>query len=268
MSDPEHWDAVYGAKAPDAVSWYAPHLEHSLAMIRTVADPPAAIIDVGAGASTLVDDLLDLGYARVTLLDVSSAALAVTRVRLGARAKNVQWIAGDVTTADLPGKAYDVWHDRTVFHFLTEPADRRAYVRVATECLKPGGHAILATFSLEGPMRCSGLDVIRYDAESLSRALGPAFAQGGVGRLSCQRRAQCARGGGLARPGGQAACTSAQPCAPPCMLPHTESRRSPPAEVTRAFPTFMMAKQSSDQRVRELAEFYGWWANQIEKFKW
>ena len=176
MDRKQHWERVYGAKPVTEVSWYAPHLEQSLAMIRTVADPSAAIIDVGAGASSLVDDLLDLGYPRVTLLDVSSAALAVTRVRLGARAEEILWIAGDVTTVDLFGKAYDVWHDRTVFHFLTEPADRRAYVRVATECLKPGGHAILATFSLEGPMRCSGLDVIRYDAESLSRELGPAFA--------------------------------------------------------------------------------------------
>ena len=176
MDRKEHWERIYGAKQVTQVSWYAPHLEQSIAMIRAVADASAAIIDVGAGASTLVDDLLALGYTRVTLLDVSSAALAVTRERLGARAGMVQWIVGDVTTVDLPSKAYDVWHDRTVFHFLTQPADRRAYVRIVTECLKPGGHALLATFSLEGPMRCSGLDVIRYDAENLSRELGPAFA--------------------------------------------------------------------------------------------
>lgn len=176
MDRKEHWERVYGTKSVTQVSWYAPHLEQSIAMIRAVADASAAIIDVGAGASTLVDDLLTLGFTRVTLLDVSSAALAVTRERLGARAGMVQWIVGDVTGVDLPSKAYDVWHDRAVFHFLTEAADRRAYLRIATESLKLGGHVILASFSLEGPMRCSGLDVVRYSAENLSRELGPAFA--------------------------------------------------------------------------------------------
>lgn len=176
MDRREHWEHVYSTKRVTQVSWYTPHLERSIAMIRAVADTSASIIDVGGGASTLVDDLLALGYAKLTVLDVSNTALSVARERLGARAGMVQWIAGDVTTVDLPNKAYDVWHDRTVFHFLTEPADRSAYVRVATGSLKLGGHAILATFSLEGPMRCSGLDVVRYSAENLGQELGPAFA--------------------------------------------------------------------------------------------
>ena len=176
MDRKEHWERVYSTKQVAQVSWYAPHLERSVAMIQSVADTSAAIIDVGGGASTLVDDLLALGYAKLTVLDVSNTALAVAKKRLGARTAMVQWIASDVTHLDLPRQAYDVWHDRTVFHFLTKPADRSAYVRVATESLKLGGHAILATFSLEGPTRCSGLDVVRYSAENLSRELGPAFA--------------------------------------------------------------------------------------------
>lgn len=175
MDRKDHWERVYRTKQVTQVSWYAPHLERSVAMIKSVADASAAIIDVGGGASTLVDDLLALGYTKPTVLDVSNTALAVAKERLGARAGMIQWVVGDVTTVDLPRRAYHVWHDRTVFHFLTEPADRSAYVRVATESLKPGGHAILSTFSLEGPMRCSGLDVVRYSAGNLSRELGPAF---------------------------------------------------------------------------------------------
>ena len=176
MDREEHWERVYGSKEATQVSWYAAHLERSLAMIQAAADASAEIIDVGGGASTLVDDLLALGYLKVSVLDVSNTALAVARERLGARAEMVKWIAGDVTSVHLPGETYDVWHDRAVFHFLTAPADRRAYADLAAGTLKPGGHAILAAFSLEGPTRCSGLDVIRYSAESLSRELGPAFA--------------------------------------------------------------------------------------------
>jgi len=176
MDRAEHWEHVYGARQATQVSWYAPHLERSIAMIRTAADVSAEIIDVGGGASTLVDDLLALGCTKVSVLDVSTAALAVARERLGAQAGMVTWIAGDVTSVRLPTKAYDVWHDRAVFHFLTEPADRRAYVNLAAASVKLGGHAILAAFSLEGPSRCSGLDVVRYNAENLSRELGPAFA--------------------------------------------------------------------------------------------
>ena len=172
----EHWERVYGAKQATQVSWYALHLERSVAMIRAAAPASADIIDTGGGASTLVDDLLAFGYTKVSVLDVSSTALAVSKKRLGARAGMVKWIAGDVTSMHLPREAYDMWHDRTVFHFLTGPADRRAYVDLLTGSLKLGGHAIVATFSLEGPTRCSGLDVVRYSADNLSRELGPAFA--------------------------------------------------------------------------------------------
>jgi 2-polyprenyl-3-methyl-5-hydroxy-6-metoxy-1,4-benzoquinol methylase len=176
MNRRQHWERVYREKKATQVSWYAPHLELSISMIRAVADPAAEIIDIGGGASTLVDDLLAAGYTRVSVLDVSEAALGVAKERLGESAARVNWIAGDVTSVNLPRESYVVWHDRAVFHFLTEPADRRAYLDRAAESLKPGGHMILATFSLEGPTRCSGLDVVRYNAESLSRELGRRFA--------------------------------------------------------------------------------------------
>jgi SAM-dependent methyltransferase len=176
MDHKEHWERIYGAKRADQVSWYAPHLRRSITMIEVATGGSGEIIDVGGGAATLVDDLLELGYTKVSVLDVSDHALAVARERLGARAETVRWIVGDVMNVDLSPQAYDLWHDRAVFHFLTEPQDRRAYVDVAAGSLKPGGHAIMATFSLDGPPRCSGLDVARYSAESLSRELGSAFS--------------------------------------------------------------------------------------------
>lgn len=176
MNRTKYWEDVYGAKQPTEVSWYAPHLERSIAMIRSVSDVSADVIDVGGGASTLVDDLLALGYAKVSVLDLSGAALAVSKRRLGGRAGIVDWIAGDVTRVRLPEQAYDVWHDRAVFHFLTEPADRKAYAAAAAASLKPGGHAILGTFSLDGPRRCTGLEVVRYSAEALGGELGSVFA--------------------------------------------------------------------------------------------
>jgi len=175
MEREEHWERVYGAKQASQVSWYAAHLRQSLAMIRATTSNSSEIIDIGGGASTLVDDLLSLNYTKVTILDVSHSALAVVKKRLGARAGGVEWIVDDVTSAHLPLQVYDLWHDRAVFHFLTESEDRKAYVEQATSSLKPGGHAIIAAFSLEGPPRCSGLDVIRYSSEKLSRELGPAF---------------------------------------------------------------------------------------------
>jgi SAM-dependent methyltransferase len=176
MNPEEHWERIYGAKQATEVSWYAPHLKRSIAMIRAAADTSAKVIDVGGGASTLVDDLLSLGYRTVSVLDVSTTALAVAQERLSALAGVVKWIAGDVTSVHLPREAYDVWHDRALFHFLTEPQDRRAYVDLATKSLKLGGYAILAAFSLDGPTQCSGLDVVRYSAEKLSRELGSPFA--------------------------------------------------------------------------------------------
>jgi len=176
MADQAHWEAVYGNKAPDAVSWYSAHLQRSLELIgRSCPDKSAAIIDVGGGESTLVDDLLDRGYQNLTVLDLSEKALEVARQRVGPRANLVSWIVADITTARLPTDAYDLWHDRAVFHFLTEPADRAAYVHQVASSVKIGGHVIVATFGPEGPTKCSGLDVVRYDADSLHTQFGTAF---------------------------------------------------------------------------------------------
>lgn len=171
-----HWDRVYGSKASDAVSWYRPHLETSLSLIqRAASGPSASIIDVGGGESTLVDDLVLAGYRNITVLDISETALHVTRNRLGNTASQVRWMVGDVTDAPLEQDAYDVWHDRAVFHFLTEPTQRIAYVRQVARAVRRGGHAIVSTFGPEGPARCSGLDVVRYDADSLHAEFGARF---------------------------------------------------------------------------------------------
>ena len=172
----EHWDSVYRTKAPDAVSWYRPHLERSIDLIQRVApDVSARIIDVGGGESTLVDDLLARGYRNLSVLDISPAAVAVAQKRLGESADRVTWLVADVTQAVLPRRHFDVWHDRAVFHFLTTPEDRVAYVQRVAESVKPGGHVIVATFGPEGPTQCSGLDVVRYDAESLYAEFGGHF---------------------------------------------------------------------------------------------
>lgn len=176
MSDPAHWEKVYQTKASDAVSWYRPHLERSLDFIgRAAPDRSAAIIDVGGGESTLVDDLLAGGFTDVTVLDISQTAIDVSKKRLGAVADKVTWLVGDITTAVLPGQRFDVWHDRAVFHFLTDPQQRAAYVRQVARALKPGAHVIIATFGPEGPLQCSGLDVARYDADSLHDEFGESF---------------------------------------------------------------------------------------------
>ena len=171
-----HWDKVYTTKAPDAVSWYQPHLARSLELIvRAAPDVSASIIDVGGGESTLVDDLLARGYADVTVLDISPTAIEVSKERLGALAQKVTWLAADITGVVLPGQHYDVWHDRAVFHFLTSASQRLAYVRQVKHSMKRGGHVIVATFGPEGPTQCSGLDVVRYDADSLHGEFGPQF---------------------------------------------------------------------------------------------
>jgi 2-polyprenyl-3-methyl-5-hydroxy-6-metoxy-1,4-benzoquinol methylase len=176
MDKQEHWEKVYREKAPDAVSWYRPHLERSIELIeRAAPDRSAAIIDVGGGESTLVDDLLRAGYRDVSVLDISAAAIAFAQRRLGAQSADVTWWADDVTQADLPPRRYDVWHDRAVFHFLTEPEQRAAYVRQVARAVKPGGHVIVATFGPEGPLKCSGLDVVRYDADALHGQFGAEF---------------------------------------------------------------------------------------------
>jgi 2-polyprenyl-3-methyl-5-hydroxy-6-metoxy-1,4-benzoquinol methylase len=178
MSGQQHWERVYGSKAPDQVSWFRPHLETSLTLIERAisGNRSAAIIDVGGGASTLVDDLLQRGYSHVTVLDISPAALNLARKRLGEVVSNaVEWICADVTEARLPERSYDLWHDRAVFHFLTAPKDRAMYVRTVAAAVRPGGHVIVSTFGPEGPIQCSGLDVLRYDTESLHGEFGPRF---------------------------------------------------------------------------------------------
>jgi 2-polyprenyl-3-methyl-5-hydroxy-6-metoxy-1,4-benzoquinol methylase len=171
-----HWEKVYATKAPEAVSWYRPHLETSLALIeRAATGYSASIIDVGGGESTLAGDLLARGYEDITVLDVSQTAIDVTKKRLGLAAEQVHGLVADVTDAQLERGAYDVWHDRAVFHFLTASEHRAAYVRQVAHAVKPGGHVIVSTFGPEGPTRCSGLDVIRYDAESLHDQFGVRF---------------------------------------------------------------------------------------------
>lgn len=175
MSTQQHWERVYTTKPATGVSWYSPHLSRSLELIeRATAGREARIIDVGGGASTLVDDLVERGDA-VTVLDLSEQALAVARDRLGPKAARVTWLAADVTTAELPEARYDVWHDRAVFHFLTDADARRRYVAQVRRAVKPGGHVIVATFAPDGPDRCSGLDVVRYDADALHAEFGSPF---------------------------------------------------------------------------------------------
>ena len=176
MSTKEHWENVYASKPATGVSWYAPHLAGSLRFIEEAAPcHEGRVIDVGGGASTLVDDLLDRGFRDVTVLDLSAEALEIAQRRLGPRAADVTWIAADVTAAELPAARYDVWHDRAVFHFLTDPEARRRYVERVLHAVKSGGHVIVATFGKEGPERCSGLDVVRYDAEGLHAEFGSPF---------------------------------------------------------------------------------------------
>jgi len=176
MQSRDHWEKVYTTKAADAVSWFQPHAHVSLELIKaTGAAHDAAIIDVGGGASTLVDDLLANGYTDLTVLDLSAAALAAARSRLGARAADVKWIAADITRADLPANRYDIWHDRAVFHFLTAAEERAAYVQAVFRAVKPGGHVIVASFAEDGPEQCSGLPVMRYRADQLHDEFGAAF---------------------------------------------------------------------------------------------
>lgn len=176
MDAKTHWEKVYKTKEPESVSWYRAHLETSLALIeRAARSPSASIIDIGAGESTLVDDLLARGYENITVFDISETALDVTKKRLGPLAQQSEWIVADVTQVELPPSAYDVWHDRAVFHFLTSIEQRAAYVRNVAKAVRAGGHVIVSTFGPEGPTKCSGLQVSRYDAASLHGEFGPRF---------------------------------------------------------------------------------------------
>jgi ubiquinone/menaquinone biosynthesis C-methylase UbiE len=176
MQSKHHWETVYGTKAPAEVSWFQEHAELSLKLIRDANIPKTAeIIDVGGGASVLVDDLLANGYEHVTVLDISGAALATARTRVGETGEKVRWIESDILGADLPAHSYDVWHDRAVFHFLTTEEDRQAYVEKVLRTVKPGGLVIVATFAEDGPTQCSGLPVMRYSADELHSEFGEPF---------------------------------------------------------------------------------------------
>lgn len=176
MQSKDHWETVYTTKAADNVSWFQAHAELSMGLIReSYPQRDAAIIDVGGGASTLVDDLLDDGYPNVTVLDLSSAALAESRRRLGVHGKTVRWMEADITRAEFEPHSFDLWHDRAVFHFLTTKEDRIAYVRQVLRAVKPGGHVIMATFGHDGPTQCSGLPVVRYAPDELHAEFGDAF---------------------------------------------------------------------------------------------
>jgi SAM-dependent methyltransferase len=176
MSTQEHWEHIYAAKGPDQVSWYCPHLNASLELIeRTSVSRNAAIIDVGGGESTLVDDLLARGYENISVLDISQTAIDASKKRFGRKAERVHWLAANITTVELEPSKFDLWHDRAVFHFLNAPGDRAAYVRQVAHAVKLGGHVIIGTFGPEGPTRCSGLDVVRYDADSLHGEFGGRF---------------------------------------------------------------------------------------------
>jgi SAM-dependent methyltransferase len=171
-----HWEKIYSQKAVNAVSWYRPHLETSLAVIEEVASGRStSVIDVGGGASTLVDDLLARGYENISVLDISQGAIDASRKRLGEAAERVHWLVADINKVELESSAYDIWHDRAVFHFLTAVDDRIVYVRQVAHAVKRGGHVIISTFGPEGPTKCSGLAVVRYDAESLHRQFGAHF---------------------------------------------------------------------------------------------
>lgn len=176
MSDQKHWEMIYTHKGPDEVSWYQKQPTLSLDLIRqTGISKQGQIIDVGAGASTLVDFLLDDGFENITLLDISAAAFEQAKTRLESRASAVTWIVEDITQNTLPEAHYDVWHDRAVFHFLTESQDRQRYIESVERSLKPGGHIIVASFAPDGPTKCSGLDVMRYSPEGMHAVFGSSF---------------------------------------------------------------------------------------------
>lgn len=175
MDRREHWNRVYQTRAPESVSWYQRRPDVSLELIAASGiAKDAGIIDVGGGASVLVDHLLDLGYTNLAVLDVSGAALNVSRSRLAARAASVEWLEADVTTFEPPHR-YALWHDRAAFHFLTSAADRASYIATLRKTLRPGGTVVIATFAPDGPPKCSGLDVVRFDEQSIVAELGAKF---------------------------------------------------------------------------------------------
>jgi SAM-dependent methyltransferase len=176
MDSKQYWEKIYSAKKIDSLSWFQDHADISLRLIHnTGLGKKAAIIDAGGGSSNLVDDLVAEGYTDVTVNDLSTAALAAAKNRLGKHADAVHWMEGDITRAKFPIHRFDIWHDRAVFHFLTGPADRQAYVEQVMRAVRPGGHVIVATFAEDGPEKCSGLPVMRYKPEALHDEFGEAF---------------------------------------------------------------------------------------------
>jgi SAM-dependent methyltransferase len=195
MDKKNHWEAAYAAGAPERLGWYQQHLRTSLELIGgTRIDGKAGLIDVGGGACTLVDDLVELGFENVTVLDLSGTALCLARSRLGGRASKVKWLEGDITLAELPPAHYDLWHDRAVLHFLTAAEDRERYLGQLKRSLKPAGHVILGVFALDAPPRCSGLEVRRYTPEALAEEIGGGF------ELLEQRRELHVTPGGVEQP--------------------------------------------------------------------
>lgn len=176
MNRKEHWEAVYTTKDVGTVSWYQAEPAQSLQLLEAAgATPESVIIDVGGGDSVLVDRLVERGFRQLTVLDLSGAALSRARARLGEQAATVRWVEADITRAELPRDAYDVWHDRAVFHFLTDADDRARYVATASAVVRRGGTLIIATFAPDGPLRCSGLEVARYSPESIAQEFAEAF---------------------------------------------------------------------------------------------
>jgi 2-polyprenyl-3-methyl-5-hydroxy-6-metoxy-1,4-benzoquinol methylase len=181
MQSKQHWEKVYSTKGSDTVSWFQEHAAHSLSLIKqTSVSQTASIIDVGGGASTLVDDLLSEGYSSLTILDLSKEALIVAQNRLAKsplskKATAVNWLEANITNVSLPKFGFDVWHDRAVFHFLTSAEDRQAYINKVMHTVKPGGHVIVATFGENGPEECSGLPVVRYNPDDLHAEFGTPF---------------------------------------------------------------------------------------------
>lgn len=170
-----HWETVYSTKPPEKLSWTQPAPSPSLEwIVEALPKHDGRVIDIGGGISELVDRLLEKGFVRPAVLDISSAALSQAKARLGDRSREVEWIEADITSFERPSE-FSLWHDRAVFHFLTAPEDRRRYVSNLKRSLRPGGFVLLATFSPEGPAKCSGLDVMRYDEEGLAAELGPEF---------------------------------------------------------------------------------------------
>lgn len=176
MANKTHWEHIYQTKESERVSWYQTHPHLSLQYIQNTGIAKSGnIIDVGGGASTLVDHLLEDGFQNISVLDISFEALEIPKQRLGERSKLVAWIEADITQTNLPKHKYDLWHDRAVFHFLTEPQDRQRYVNLVKEAVKPGGHIVVATFASDGPESCSGLKVSRYNPQSLHNEFGEDF---------------------------------------------------------------------------------------------